>query len=104
MLQQELLHPALRFADLRVKFVFPIKGTTKLYAEWDNDDEAVVDFKNAIQTVKGFKPLENPEIFEKVHIESWGICIEWTDQIDFGSDTLRQMAEEQGSVFKRLVA
>lgn len=103
MAKQEFVHPALRFHALRLRVVVPIKGTTKLYVEWDNGEEAVVEFKESIHRVKGFKPLADPKIFKKVHLGSWGSCIEWTDEIDFGSDTLRQMAEEQRSVFKREV-
>ncbi len=101
MAKQAFLHPALRFHGLRLRIVAPIKGTTKLYAEWENGEEAVVEFKESIQRAKGFQPLADPKIFEKVHLGSWGCCIEWTDEIDFGSDTLRLMASEQGTVVTR---
>lgn len=96
-------HPALRFLNLRLRTVTVIKNTNKLYVEWKNGEEAVVDFTESIQTAKGFKPLKDPKIFKKACVGSWGSSIEWPEDIDFGSDTLRQMAEEQGAVFLRKV-
>lgn len=98
-----LAHPALRFHDLSLRIVAPIKGTTKLYAEWDNGDEAIIDFKASIKAVKGFALLEDKNVFGQARVGSWGASVEWADDIDFGQDTLRQMAEEQGTVINRKV-
>ena len=73
------------------------QGVLKL--AWDDGYEGVVDLRKVIARGGVFEHIRNPQNFRKVRLESYGHYIYWgeegNEQVDFGCDRLREMAEEQ---------
>ncbi len=73
------------------------QGQLKL--TWDDGYEGVVDLRKVIARGGVFNHIRNPENFSKVRREGDGYCVYWgeegNEQVDFGCDRLREMAEEQ---------
>ena len=79
-------NPEFRFTGSRMKIAKPIEKTTKVYVVWTSGEEAVVEMNENLSGLR---------------LATWGSTLEWGDEIDIGSDTLRQMAEEQNAVIHR---
>jgi hypothetical protein len=66
---------------------------------WDDGYKGVVDLREVIARGGIFEHIRSPENFRKVRLESYGHYIYWgeegNEQVDFGCDRLREMAEEQ---------
>jgi len=74
-----------------------IHGVLKI--QWNDGYAGVVDLRPVIARGKIFTYLQRPENFEKFEIGEYGHGIIWTnengEEIDFGTDSLRQRAEQQ---------
>ena len=79
----------------RVKNITPLRGSHRLYVEWDNGAEHVVDFTPIIQRFKVLKPLDDLEFFGKVAILENGWEIAWPGDIAYAADNLWTRAQEQ---------
>ncbi len=57
------------------------------------------------QPVEIFAPIRDPEHFKTVRVESHGHSVYWgeegNEQVDFGCDRLREIAEEQAASVAR---
>jgi hypothetical protein len=66
---------------------------------WDDNFEGFVDLRSIIARGKVFTPLQNPDYFRTVCLQRYGHSIYWgeedNEEVDFGCDRLREMAEEQ---------
>ena len=73
-----------------------------LKVAWSDGYEAVVDLRGPISDGSIFEPIRDPENFKRVRVESNGHSIYWgeegSEDVDFGCDRLRQMAEEQAAL------
>ena len=94
-------NPEMQYLNLRISRVSPILMEQKIFIVWRNGEQAVLDFADIIREDKHFHPMVDSAVFQSVRVEDWGACIEWKCGVGMGSDQLRQMAEEQESVFKK---
>jgi hypothetical protein len=80
-----------------------IPGVLKL--TWNDGYEGVVDLRGVIADGEIFEHIRDPENFKQVHVESYGHSIYWgeegDEEVDFGCDRLREMAEEQAALLAR---
>ncbi len=89
---------------LRITAAEPIvQGVLKLI--WNDGYEGIVDLRGIIADGKIFEHIRNPDNFKKVRVESYGHSIYWGDEgdeeVDFGCDSLRELAEEQAALLAR---
>jgi hypothetical protein len=79
-----------------------IHGVLKI--QWNDGYAGVVDLRPVIERGKIFTYLQQPENFEKLQIGEFGHGIVWVnekgEEIDFGSDSLRQRAEKQAELHR----
>jgi hypothetical protein len=77
-----------------------LPGVLKL--TWNDGYEAVVDLRAVIAEGELFEHVRNPENFKQVRVESHGHSIYWgeegDEEVDFGCDRLREMAEQQAAL------
>ena len=82
-----------------------IHGVLKIV--WDDGYEGVVDLRPVIDRGRIFTYLQDKENFPKFSVEEYGHSIGWVndkgEEIDFGSDNLREKAENQAKL-QKLVA
>jgi Protein of unknown function (DUF2442) len=80
-----------------------LPGVLKL--AWNDGYEGIVDLRAIIADGELYEHIRNPENFKKVRIESYGHSIYWgeegNEEVDFGCDALREMAEEQAALLAR---
>jgi hypothetical protein len=73
-----------------------------LRVAWNDGYEGVVDLRGLIAEGELFAPIRDPENFRKVRVESHGHSIYWgqegDEQVDFGCDRLREIAEKQAAM------
>jgi hypothetical protein len=85
-----------------VEAVLP--GVLKLV--WNDGYEGIVDLRGVIADGKIFEHIRDPENFRNVRLESYGHSIYWgregDEEVDFGCDRLREMAEEQAALLARV--
>jgi hypothetical protein len=74
-----------------------IQGVLKI--QWDDGYIGIVDLRPVIARGKIFTHLQNPKNFENLQIGEHGHGLVWIndngEEIDFGSDSLRQRSEKQ---------
>jgi len=90
---------------LRIKTAEPVlHGVLKL--TWNDGYEGIVDLRGIIADGELFEYIRNPENFKKVRVSDYGHSSEWIDEkgdeIDFGCDRLREIAEEQAALASRV--
>jgi hypothetical protein len=72
---------------------------------WNDGYEGIVDLRGLIADGELFAHLRDPENFKNVRVESYGHSIYWgeerDEEVDFGCDRLREMAEEQAALVAR---
>jgi len=72
---------------------------------WNDGYEGVVDLRGTIAEGEIFEAIRDPEQFKKVRVEGYGHSIYWgkegDEEVDFGCDRLREMAEEQAALLAR---
>src|SRR5207248_647305 len=77
-----------------------LPGVLKL--AWNDGYEGIIDLRGIIAEGEIFEHLRNPESFGKVRVERYGHSIYWgeegNEEVDFGCDRLREIAQEQASV------
>jgi hypothetical protein len=77
-----------------------VHGVLKL--AWTDGYEGVVDLRGIIARGRVFEPLANPEYFKRVRVSEYGHSIYWgepdNEDVDFGADRLRQIAEHQAAL------
>ncbi len=54
---------------------------------WSDGTKADVDLNETLKK-RAFAALNDPDVFEKVHVGDWGHSIEWACEVDLGADTL----------------
>jgi hypothetical protein len=79
-----------------------LHGVLKI--EWDDGYAGVVDLRPVISRGQIFTYLQEPRNFEKLKIGEYGHGIVWVnekgEEIDFGTDSLRQRAEKQAELHR----
>jgi hypothetical protein len=75
-----------------------------LKIQWDDGYEGVVDLRPVIARGKIFAYLRESENFERFKIGEYGHGIVWIneegEEIDFGSDSLRERSEKQAELHR----
>lgn len=89
---------------LRITTAEPVvHGVLKLV--WNDGYEGVVDLRGIIADGAIFEHIREPENFTKVRVAKYGHAIYWGDEdneeVDFGADRLRELAEEQAALLAR---
>ena len=89
---------------LRITSVEPVvHGVLKL--SWNDGYEGIVDLRGIIADGEIFEHIRNPENFKKVRVANHGHSIYWgeeaDEEVDFGCDRLREIAEEQAALLAR---
>jgi hypothetical protein len=89
---------------LRILKVEPVlHGVLKV--TWNDGYEGVVDLRGVMGDGEIFEHIRDPENFKQVGVESHGHSIYWgeegNEEVDFGCDGLREMAEEQAALLAR---
>jgi hypothetical protein len=81
-----------------------LPGVLKL--AWNDGYEGVVDLRGVIGDGELFEFIRDPERFKQVRVASYGHSIYWgeecNEEVDFGCDRLREMAEEQAALLARV--
>jgi hypothetical protein len=74
-----------------------VHGVLKL--TWNDGADDIVDLRNLIADDERFERIRSPEHFKNVHVASHGQSIYWEEdgqkKVDFESDRLRKIANEQ---------
>jgi hypothetical protein len=72
---------------------------------WNDGYEGIVDLRGTIADGEIFDAIRDPEHFKEVRVESYGHSIYWgeegDEEVDFGCDRLREMAQEQAALLAR---
>ena len=89
---------------LHITSVEPVMhGVLKL--KWDDGYEGIVDLRGTIATGDMFGHIRDPERFKLVRVSDYGHSVYWgepdKEDVDFGCDRLREMAEEQAALLAR---
>jgi hypothetical protein len=77
-----------------------------LKVAWSDGYEGIVDLRGLIAEGEIFAYVRDPENFRNVRVESYGHSIYWgeegEEEVDFGCDRLREIAEEQAALLARV--
>jgi hypothetical protein len=89
---------------LRITAAEPVlHGVLKV--AWNDGYEGIVDLRGIMADGEIFEHIRNPANFQNVHVESYGHSIYWgeegDEEVDFGCDRLREIAEEQAALLAR---
>jgi uncharacterized protein DUF2442 len=89
---------------LRIEKAEPIlHGVLKI--TWNDGYEGLVDLRGIMAEGEIFEHIRDPDNFKRVRVESYGHSIYWgeegNEEVDFGCDGLREMAEEQAALLAR---
>jgi hypothetical protein len=80
-----------------------LPGVLKL--AWNDGYEGIVDLRGIIADGELYEHIRNPQNFKRVRVERYGHSIYWgeegNEEVDFGCDGLREMAEEQAALLAR---
>ena len=80
-----------------------IPGVLKI--AWSDGYEGIVDLRGIIADGEIFAGIRDPDRFSMVRVESFGHSIYWgeegNEEVDFGCDRLREIAEEQQAILAR---
>lgn len=85
---------------LRITAAEPVlHGVLKV--TWSDGYQGVVDLRGIIAEGPIFEYIRNPANFASVRVESYGHSIYWgaegDEEVDFGCDRLREIAEQQAA-------
>jgi len=76
-----------------------------LKVSWNDGYEGIIDLRGIIAEGEIFAHIRNPANFKNVRVESYGHSIYWgsedDEEVDFGCDRLREIAEEQAAMLAR---
>jgi hypothetical protein len=86
---------------LRITLAEPVvQGVLKLI--WNDGYEGIVDLRGIIAAGEIFQHIRDPDNFKKVRVGAYGHYIYWgeenDEEVDFGCDRLRELAEEQAAL------
>ena len=89
---------------LRITAAEPVlTGVLKL--AWNDGYEGIVDLRGTISDGELFRDVREPEKFKQVQVADYGHYVYWLDrsgqEIEFGCDRVREMAEEQAAILSR---
>jgi hypothetical protein len=89
---------------LRITLAEPVvQGVLKLI--WNDGYEGVVDLRGIIADGEIFQHIRNPDNFKNVRVARYGHFVYWGDEddeeVDFGCDRLRELAEVQAALLAR---
>jgi hypothetical protein len=77
-----------------------LPGVLKL--AWNDGYEGIVDQRSTIADGQIFEYVRDPENFRRVRVEQFGHSIYWgeegNEEVDFGCDRLREIAQEQAAL------
>jgi hypothetical protein len=80
-----------------------VQGVLKV--TWNDGYEGVVDLRGVIADGELFEHVRNQDNFKNVCVAPCGHSIYWgeegNEEVDFGCDRLRELAEEQASLLAR---
>jgi hypothetical protein len=80
-----------------------LPGVLKL--SWSDGYEGIVDLRGVITEGELFAPLRDPAHFRNVHVAEFGPSLRWgedgDEDVDFGCDRLRKIAERQAALLAR---
>jgi hypothetical protein len=80
-----------------------LPGVLKLV--WNDGYQGIVDLRGTIAEGQIYEHIRDPENFKKVQVEGYGHSIYWgkegEEEVDFGCDRLREIAEEQAALLAR---
>jgi hypothetical protein len=80
-----------------------IQGVLKI--AWNDGYEGIVDLRGVIADGDLFARIRNFDNFKNVRVANYGHSLYWGDEdnedVDFGSDRLRELAEEQAALLAR---
>lgn len=93
-------------AMLRVASAEPVLfGVLKIV--WDDGLEGIVDLRSIMAKGEIFGSIRDQEHFRAVHVEPYGHSIFWgeegNEEVDFGCDRLREIAEQQARLLATAV-
>ena len=80
-----------------------LSGVLKL--TWSDGYARIVDLRGKIAEGEIYEPIREAEAFKNVQVEHYGHHIYWGDPddgVDFGSDRLREIAQEQAQLLARV--
>lgn len=80
-----------------------LPGVLKL--SWNDGYEGIVDLRGVIAEGELFASLRDPDHFREVHVAQFGHSVFWgedgDEDVDFGCDRLREIAEQQAALLAR---
>jgi hypothetical protein len=72
---------------------------------WNDGYEGLVDLRGIMAEGQIYEHIRTPDNFTRVRVEGYGHSIYWGEEgheeVDFGCDGLREMAEEQAALLAR---
>ena len=72
---------------------------------WNDGYQGIVDLRGIIEDGQIFAPLRDASKFRQVQVNAHGHSIYWgeldNEDVDFGCDRLRELAEEQAELIRR---
>ncbi|MEQ1951682.1 hypothetical protein [Mesorhizobium sp. CN2-181] len=72
---------------------------------WNDRYEGVVDLRGILREGEILSSLRDPVQFRKLRVAQYGHSIYWGEEgdedVDFGCDRLRELAEEQAELIRR---
>jgi len=76
-----------------------------LKVRWNDGYDGIVDLRGILGTGPIFEPLRDAKHFGEVKVDAFGHSIFWgeenEEEVDFGCDRLREMAEEQAALIAK---
>lgn len=80
-----------------------IPGVLKI--TWSDGYEGIVDIRGLLSSGPVFEPLRDAGYFRSVKVDTFGHSVYWgeeyAEEVDFGCDRLREMAEEQAALLAK---
>lgn len=80
-----------------------IPGVLKVV--WSDGYEGVVDLRGLLKAGPVFETIRDPQYFRGVKIDAYGHSVYWgeegDEEVDFGCDRLREMAEDQAALLAK---
>ena len=78
-----------------------VSGPARLAVTFADGARFDVDMASVFARSKYLAPLQDPELFAQAKIIFAGSGIGWTEELDYGGDALRQLAEGQTDMFEQ---
>jgi hypothetical protein len=83
----------------RIKSVSATRAPWTLHVIWADRTKDRIDLTGLVHRSRHFRIfLDQPSAFRKIHVADFGGGIEWENGLDYASDTLKVMADEQRPV------